>query len=208
VGVALVITLHFVPYGDRAMLALIDHLQPEDRSLVLHYLQQRNDLEDVYLAEQHVLVMPFNQAFPATHSIAPATQIIFPPCQHTIILRWNGEDLEQACARLGHNARTLAQLYMQPIYQVSFLGFRPGFAYLRGLPQALQLPRRELIRPRVAGGTFAAGGPYVAIYPDDSPGGWWLLAQTVGVELFRAHPPRQGALFQHGDEIIFREATP
>lgn len=61
---------------------------------------------------------------------------------------------------------------------VHFFGFLPGFAYLGGLPKELQLPRHGQPRLQVPKGAFALGGPYAAVYPQASPGGWQLIGQT------------------------------
>jgi KipI family sensor histidine kinase inhibitor len=61
------------------------------------------------------------------------------------------------------------------------LGFRPGFAYLDGVPEEWRLPRRPTPRDLVPRGSFAFAGPAAAFYPDDSPGGWNLLGRTTAV---------------------------
>ena len=61
---------------------------------------------------------------------------------------------------------------------IHFFGFLPGFAYLGGLPKELQLPRHGQPRLQVPKGAFALGGPYAAVYPQASPGGWQLIGQT------------------------------
>lgn len=58
------------------------------------------------------------------------------------------------------------------------LGFRPGFAYLEGLPAGWELPRRETPRRNVPAGSFAVAGEKAAFYPSASPGGWNLLGRT------------------------------
>ena len=65
----------------------------------------------------------------------------------------------------------------QELY-VHFFGFQPGFAYLGGLPKELQLPRHGQPRLQVPKGAFALGGPYAAVYPQGSPGGWQLSGKT------------------------------
>jgi KipI family sensor histidine kinase inhibitor len=81
------------------------------------------------------------------------------------------------------------------------LGFLPGFAYLGGLPAALEMPRLATPRTRVPAGSLAIAGRMAAIYPWDSPGGWRLVGRTGGaVRCRQRHPPgpagagRPGAL--------------
>ena len=61
---------------------------------------------------------------------------------------------------------------------VRYPGFRPGFAYLEGLPAEWSLPRRERPRPRVDPGSFGIAGSMCAFYPSQSPGGWNIVGRT------------------------------
>ncbi len=64
------------------------------------------------------------------------------------------------------------------IYEVAMLGFLPGFAYLRELPESLRIPRRATPRARVPAGSVAIAADMTAIYPIESPGGWHLIGST------------------------------
>ncbi len=81
------------------------------------------------------------------------------------------------------------------------LGFRPGFAYLGPLPEALARPRRATPRVRVAAGSVAIAGRQTGIYPSTSPGGWHLIGRT-SLRLFdpAADPP---SLIAPGDRVRF-----
>ena len=86
-------------------------------------------------------------------------------------------------------------------YTVAFLGFQPGFPYLRGLPSGLHARRRATPRLRVPAGSVAVGGAYAGIYPAAGPGGWQLIGRTDTV-LFDA--ARDGpALLRPGDRVRF-----
>jgi 5-oxoprolinase (ATP-hydrolysing) subunit B len=77
----------------------------------------------------------------------------------------------------------------------------PGFAYLTGLPAALQLPRRRQPRTRVAPGSVGIAGEYSAIYPRATPGGWQLIGHTdVNVWDAARQPP---ALLVPGTRVRF-----
>jgi KipI family sensor histidine kinase inhibitor len=104
-----------------------------------------------------------------------------------IAVEWDGADLAEA-ATAWH--RDPAEILRERAFTVAFCGFAPGFGYLTGLPEPLHLPRRATPRPRVPAGSVATAGPYVGIYPRDTPGGWHLLGRTSAV-LFdpRREPP-------------------
>lgn len=199
----------FAPYGDRALLAPIEHLDDTHRDALLVYLRAHPAVVDAYLAEHHALVVPRDGAtFPTTHERWPLGLAPAPTsATHTLALRWDGADLDEAAALLSRSKVDLAAAYMAHVYTVSFLGFRPGFAYLRGVPEDLRLPRRGRVRPRVPPGAFAIGGPYAGIYPCASPGGFWLLATAIGVTLFEREGPRAGPLLRPGDRVHFVEAS-
>jgi len=89
---------------------------------------------------------------------------------------YDGDDLAEVAERCGVD--DVAGLHAGATYTVAFCGFAPGFAYLTGLPTALQLPRRATPRPRVPAGSVAIAGELAAVYPTASPGGWHLLGRT------------------------------
>ncbi len=64
---------------------------------------------------------------------------------------------------------------------VRYCGFRPGFAYLEGLPTSWVLGRHPRPRASVPAGAFAIAGPMCAFYPARSPGGWNLIGRTDAV---------------------------
>jgi KipI family sensor histidine kinase inhibitor len=84
-------------------------------------------------------------------------------------------------------------------FRARFLGFRPGFAYLDGVPPAWRLPRRSVTRPAVPAGSFAVAGDMAAFYPATSPGGWNLLGRSNAPFWDPARP--RPNLFAPGDEI-------
>jgi KipI family sensor histidine kinase inhibitor len=99
----------------------------------------------------------------------------------------------------GRHADDVRALHAGATYTVETMGFAPGFAYLSGLPAALELPRRTTPRTRVPAGTIAIAGAQTAVYPFDSPGGWHLIGSVVGVHMFGP----DGALLQLGDRVRF-----
>lgn len=123
---------------------------------------------------------------------------------HEIPVRYGGEDgpdLEATADLLGLTPRELVEVHAGSTYEVLFLGFAPGFGYLGPLPEALQAPRLETPRPRVAAGSVAIAGRQTAVYPFALPGGWRLIGRTdTQVWDVRLDPP---ALFAPGDRVRF-----
>ncbi len=118
-----------------------------------------------------------------------------------IDVRYDGPDLDDVATLSGLDAREVAARHSRAEYTVLFMGFRPGFAYLRGLPRELEVSRLAEPRVRVPKNAVAIAGPYAGVYPFESPGGWRILGTATGVTLFDAS---RGALLRPGDRVRFR----
>jgi KipI family sensor histidine kinase inhibitor len=92
-----------------------------------------------------------------------------------IPVRYDGPDLADVAALWGLGAHEVAARHASYTYRVAFCGFAPGFGYLTGLPEELHVPRRDTPRTRVPAGALALAGPYTAVYPRSTPGGWQLI---------------------------------
>jgi KipI family sensor histidine kinase inhibitor len=114
---------------------------------------------------------------------------------------YDGADLEAVGELTGLSVETVVAAHGRPVYTVAFLGFAPGFAYLVGGDERLDVARREEPRTRVPAGSVAIAGPYSGVYPREGPGGWRLLG-TTDVVLFDPgrRPP---ALLAAGDLVRF-----
>ena len=106
-----------------------------------------------------------------------------------IPVRYDGPDLAAVAVAAGCSAEEVVRRHVAPDYQVAFLGFAPGFAYLTGGDPILALPRRAEPRTLVPAGSVAVAGDYSAVYPRPSPGGWHLIGQTDVVLFDPARSP-------------------
>ncbi|RVU22718.1 allophanate hydrolase subunit 1 [Streptomyces antnestii] len=88
---------------------------------------------------------------------------------------YDGPDLAGVAALWGIGEDEVAARHSSYTYRVAFCGFAPGFGYLTGLPDALHVPRHATPRTRVPAGALALAGPYTAVYPRATPGGWQLI---------------------------------
>ena len=112
-----------------------------------------------------------------------------------------GEDLETLAHAHKLSARQVIAIHSGADYHVHMLGFVPGFAYLGGLDERLETPRRDTPRPRVPAGSVGIGGKQTGIYPLESPGGWQIIGRTP-LQLFKpdVSPP---SLLNAGDTVRF-----
>ncbi|WP_188187042.1 5-oxoprolinase subunit B family protein [Nonomuraea sp. SYSU D8015] len=122
----------------------------------------------------------------------------------TIPVVYDGADLDSVAALAGIPADEVITRHAGRELVVGWLGFAPGFAYLTGLDPVLETPRLDTPRTSVPAGSVAIAGPYSAVYPSASPGGWRLIGRTsVRVWDVAADPP---SLFRPGMRVRFRPA--
>ena len=166
----------------------IEDVIPADGSLLL-VLRQGSALSAELCA---VLADPL--------AAAPATR----GALHEIAVEYGGPagpDLTALAEAAGMEVHAYIDSHAAMEYTVAFLGFQPGFPYLRGLPEVLHAPRRASPRVRVAAGSVAIGGAYCGIYTAGGPGGWQIIGRTASV-LF--DPAREApALLMPGDRVRF-----
>ncbi|MCG5219548.1 5-oxoprolinase subunit B family protein [Streptosporangium soli] len=108
----------------------------------------------------------------------------------TIPVIYDGDDLADVAEITGLSTEEVVARHSRRELVVGWLGFAPGFAYLSGLDPKLHVPRLATPRTSVPAGAVAVAGPYAAVYPSASPGGWRLLGHTTTpVWDVRADPP-------------------
>ena len=100
----------------------------------------------------------------------------------------------------GLSTEAAVALLTSTTFRVYMLGFQPGFPYMGGLPEALEMPRRSSPRTAVPERSVAVAGRMCAVYPWRSPGGWHLVGRTP-LQLFDAGHPQGAAWLQAGDEV-------
>ena len=112
-----------------------------------------------------------------------------------------GPDLESVAAYHNLQIEEVIRIHSERIYTVYMMGFTPGFPYMGKLDDAIVMPRLEVPRTNVPGGTVAIAGSQTGIYPITSPGGWHLIGHTSLVLFDPNHD--NPFLFAPGDEVKF-----
>jgi 5-oxoprolinase (ATP-hydrolysing) subunit B len=194
----------WVPLGDRAIRFA---RPPRSAQALVRAVRAWPGVIDVVVARHDVAAYfdaapgaPEAAAWPARID-ALATAPDDPAAGRDIALRaiYNGPDLAHVAAATGLSSDEVCARHAAATYTVETMGFSPGFAYLGGLPAALELPRRTTPRTRVPAGSIAIAGLQTAVYPFDSPGGWHLIGAVAGVQMFGP----DGPLLQLGDRVRF-----
>jgi KipI family sensor histidine kinase inhibitor len=116
---------------------------------------------------------------------------------------YDGADLDEVARLTGMTPDQVVAAHSGTLWQVGFGGFAPGFAYLIGGDERLNVPRQSEPRTRVPAGSVALAGEFSGVYPRESPGGWQLIGRT-DAELWNVDrdPP---ALLRPGMWVQFRE---
>ncbi|MCP8999831.1 5-oxoprolinase/urea amidolyase family protein [Pseudarthrobacter sp. RMG13] len=114
---------------------------------------------------------------------------------------YDGDDLAEVGRLTGLGADGVVAAHTGQVWTVAFGGFAPGFSYMVGENQVLEVPRRSSPRTAVPAGSVALAGNYSAVYPRKSPGGWQLIGRTAAHmwDLSREQP----ALAAPGDRVQF-----
>jgi len=195
------------PVGTRAVLAELDSMQDV---LALQSLLSASPLPgqlDVLAAAETVMVVAESAA--ATRAIgarlleleltggaAVDSELV------VIDTVYDGDDLAEVAELTGLGVDGVIAAHTGQLWTVAFAGFAPGFAYMVGESQLLEVPRRSTPRTAVPAGSVALAGNYSAVYPRRSPGGWQLIGRT-GARMWDLDRP-QPALARPGDRVRYR----
>jgi len=213
------------PFGDRAWRArLPEEYDLARRRRLLETLRALPRIADVVVSERHALVVlePGTPLESMREAVATAVagghgettphqeggglaegkprRAEGVPRDHEIEVRYDGADLVEVARASGLSPDEVTAMHTECTYEVAMMGFLPGFAYLRSLRPRLVLPRRATPRAWVPARSVAIAGPYTAVYPFASPGGWHLLGVAVSFVPFDAG---KGAAMELGDRVRF-----
>lgn len=99
----------------------------------------------------------------------------------TIRVRYDGPDLHAVAGELGCSVQDVIVQHTGAAWHCDFIGFAPGFGYLRSADGRLAVPRLTRSRTAVPAGSVALADGYTAVYPRASPGGWRIIGTTDAV---------------------------
>jgi KipI family sensor histidine kinase inhibitor len=140
----------------------------------------------------------------APEAVAAATAPIDGRADVVIDVVYDGPDLDEVARLTGLSPRDVVAAHTQKPWRVGFAGFAPGFGYLVGGDERLNVARRSEPRTKVPTGSVGLAGEFSGVYPRESPGGWQLIGHT-DAQLWEVDrdPP---ALLMPGQWVQFREA--
>ena len=168
------------PAGERgALVELEDNASVHALAAALEPLRGP-ELEEIVPGDRTLLLVWVREAPPAAaiERLVAEAGTTPPPAGEGVVelaVAYDGPDLEEVAAACSLTPEAFVERHRGADYRVAFLGFAPGFAYLTGGDPDLRPPRRDDPRTRVPAGALAIAGPYSAVYPRESPGGWNLI---------------------------------
>jgi len=87
-------------------------------------------------------------------------------------------DLPALSSKLGLEPEAVIDAHLSGDYRVAMYGFAPGYAYLRGVPEQLQVPRKLAPITDVPAGSVIVAGPQCLVTTLVMPTGWWIIGRS------------------------------
>jgi len=115
------------------------------------------------------------------------------------------QDLAAVAAQTGLTEEAVINAHLAGTYKIYLYGFAPGYAYLAGTPQALQLPRKPSPVRGVEAGSVIIAGPQCLITTLTMPTGWWVIGRS-SIQILTGQPDHP-FLFDVGDQIRFKRVS-
>jgi KipI family sensor histidine kinase inhibitor len=174
----------------REAIAGITETVPTYRSLLVHYDPVQIGFDA--LGERLIAL--------AQLPVPPATQAK----RWRIPVSYGGEhgiDLEDVAKTLNTSPDDIVARHVAGDYRVAMIGFTPGWSYLSGLEDSLQMPRRQNPRLLTPAGTISIGGVQTGVQCLAGPSGWHLLGRTA-VRTYQLHRDPT-FLLEPGDAVTF-----
>lgn len=111
-------------------------------------------------------------------------------------------DLASVAQASGLSLDDVVAQHLQAQYRVGMYGFAPGYAYLSGVPAAIQVPRKPAAVRDIRAGSVLIAGPQCLVTTLTMPTGWSVIGRSPTRILTRDE--QAPFLFDVGDRVRFR----
>jgi len=110
-------------------------------------------------------------------------------------------DMEAVSSATGLSTDAIIKAHLEGEFHVVMYGFSPGYAYLSGLSDKIQVPRKPAAVRDVPAGSVVIAGPQCLVTTITMPTGWSIIGRSPTPILTgdRRHP----FLFDVGDRVTF-----
>lgn len=126
------------------------------------------------------------------------------PRRHRALVCYEGSlapDLDGVAHVSDMSVEAVINAHLAGEYRVFMYGFAPGYAYLAGVPEPIQVPRKPTPIRDIAAGSILIAGPQCLITTLVMPTGWSIIGRSPTQVL--TDDPDRPFLFDVGDEVVF-----
>lgn len=110
-------------------------------------------------------------------------------------------DLEAVAQAVGLSKEAVINAHSRAQYRVSMYGFVPGFAYLSGVPDDIQVPRKTNPVRDIPAGSVIIAGPQCLTTTLKMPTGWSIIGRS-DADILTGNSDKP-FLFDVGDTVTF-----
>lgn len=110
-------------------------------------------------------------------------------------------DLDAVASAKNLSADAVINAHLAGDFHVLMYGFSPGYAYLSGVPEPIQVPRKTTPVRDVPAGSVIIAGPQCLITTLTMPTGWSIIGRSPS-PIFTGDPSHP-FLFDVGDRVTF-----
>lgn len=124
--------------------------------------------------------------------------------QHTVQVCYDMEfalDILAVVEQTGLHADAVIDAHLHADYKVGMYGFAPGYAYLSGTPDTIQVPRKPSPARDIPIGSVMIAGPQCLVTTLDMPTGWSIIGRSPTTIL--SNDSDRPFLFDVGDRVRF-----
>jgi KipI family sensor histidine kinase inhibitor len=111
-------------------------------------------------------------------------------------------DIAVVADAVGLSVDEVIAMHLSSKLRVSMYGFAPGYAYLSGLPEAIQVPRKPSVVRGVPIGRVMIAGPQCLITTVVMPTGWSIIGRSP-FEVMQDDLSNP-FIFDVGDNVVFK----
>jgi len=111
-------------------------------------------------------------------------------------------DLPGVAKALGLSEEAVVAAHLAGDYRVYMYGFAPGYAYLAGVPERIQLPRKTAPVRDIPAGSVLIAGPQCLVTTFIMPTGWWIIGRSP-TRILDGGEGERPFLFDVGDSVRF-----
>ncbi|MFT5043441.1 MAG: inhibitor of KinA [Porticoccaceae bacterium] len=211
-------TPRFKAISDHALLVEIGTVVDDDLNQIIISLDQAiteadiKGLCEVVPAMVNLLIV-FDPLLNDHKGVQSAVERLFPlgaslsnnTKQHVVEVCYEeavGPDLNGVANACDMSIEAVINAHVSTRYRVCMYGFAPGYAYLSGVPDAIQVPRKAMAVRDIPSGSVIIAGAQCLCTTLIMPTGWSIIGRTAAQIITgnADHP----FLFDVGDSVSFR----